>query len=152
MAADPTLTLETVQQELAAAASFAAAAGLDVETSELTEVQPRFVIVFRNASGERFFAEFDCRDYPMYPPTSEFLDATHVARGQRGLYPVGFHPMPCVCARYNRKAYVERGGPHADWRLVDWQLPTGSGVAVDSITMMLSDLHGKIARSTGRMG
>jgi hypothetical protein len=63
-----------------------------------------------------------------------------------------FHPMPCVCARYNRKAYSERGGPHGDWRLVDWQLPTGNGVAVDSIVMMLSDLHSKIAASSGRLG
>ena len=35
--------------------------------------------------------------------------------------------------RYNRKAYVERGSPHGDWRLLDWRLPTGNGVAIDTL-------------------
>jgi len=61
------------------------------------------------------------------------------------------HPMPCVCMRYNRKAYQERGGPHGDWRLVDWRLPTAQGVAIDTLAMMFSDLESKIRQSTGRM-
>jgi hypothetical protein len=152
MTAAPALSLETVREELAAAASFAAAAGLVIDVADLREDNVRFVVTFVNASGARFPAEFDCRDYPAYPPTVEFLDEECATRGLPSLYPNVFHPMPCVCARYNRKAYSERGGPHGDWRLVDWQLPTGNGVAVDSIVMMLSDLHSKIAASSGRLG
>lgn len=152
MTVDPRLTWEAVHEELAAAAPFAAAAGIHLDTSGFSETALRFVTVFQNAVGEPFVAEFDCREYPMHPPTIEFLNAARDARGQAAFYPAGFHPMPCVCARYNRKAYTEQGGPHNDWRLVDWQLPTGNGVAIDSITMMLSDLYGKIARSTGRLG
>lgn len=152
MTAAPALSLETVREELAAAAAFAAAAGLVIDDTGFAESDLRLVVTFVNAAGDRFPAEFDCRDYPAYPPTIEFLDETRTARGLSSLYPNVFHPMPCVCARYNRKAYSERGGPHGDWRLVDWQLPTGSGVAVDSIVMMLSDLHSKIAASSGRLG
>jgi hypothetical protein len=152
MTAAPALSLETVREELAAAAAFAAAAGLVIDVADLREDNVRFVVTFVNAAGARFPAEFDCRDYPAYPPTVEFLDEERATRGLPSLYPNVFHPMPCVCARYNRKAYSERGGPHGDWRLVDWQLPTGNGVAVDSIVMMLSDLHSKIAASSGRLG
>lgn len=152
MTAAPALSFETVREELAAAAPFAAAAGLVIDAANLAERNPRFVVTFVNTRGEPFPVEFDCRDYPAYPPTVEFLDEARVTRGLPSLYPNVFHPMPCVCARYNRKAYGERGGPHGEWRLVDWQLPTGNGVAVDSIVMMLSDLHSKIAASSGRLG
>lgn len=151
MTASPALSLETIREELAAATSFATAAGLAVDAAGLSEDNLRFIVTFMNAGGDRFPAEFDCRDYPAYPPTIEFLDEAHSARGLRSLYPNVFHSTPCICARYNRKAYAERGGPHGDWRLVDWQLPTSNGVAIDSIAMMLSDLHGKIAASSGRL-
>jgi hypothetical protein len=36
--------------------------------------------------------------------------------------------------------------------LVDWHLPTGNGVRVDNIALIVSDLHSKIAASTGRLG
>ena len=152
MTAAPSLSLETVREELAVAAPFAAAAGLAIDVAGLAESDLRFVVTFANAAGHRFPLEFDCRDYPAYPPTVEFLDEARTACGLPSLYPNVFHPMPCVCARYNRKAYAERNGPHGDWRLIDWQLPTGTGVAVDSIAMMLSDLHSKIATSSGRLG
>jgi hypothetical protein len=152
MTAAPALSFETVREELTAAAAFAAAAGLMIDAEGLDETTLRFVVTFVNAAGELFPAEFDCRDYPASPPVIEFLDVTRASRGLPMLYPNVFHPTPCVCARYNRKAYSERGGPHGDWRLVDWQLPTGNGVAVDSIAMMLSDLHSKIVTSRGRLG
>jgi hypothetical protein len=151
MTAAPALSLETVRDEIAAAAAYAAAAGLTIDEADLDENNLRFVVTFVNARGDRFPAEFDCRDYPAYPPTIEFLDEARTARGLASLYPKVFHPMPCVCARFNRKAYGERGGPHGEWRLVDWQLPTGNGVAVDSIAMMLSDLHSKIVVSAERI-
>ena len=152
MSAPAALSLEAVREELPAVAAYAAAAGLAVDANALSESILRFHVAFRNAAGENFTAEFDCRDYPMYPPTIEFVDASRTTRGTLALYPAGFHGMPCVCARYNRKAYSERGGPHGDWRLVDWQLPTGNGVALDTLTMIVSDLHSKISHSTGRLG
>jgi hypothetical protein len=87
----------------------------------------------------------------MFPPNVEFVGLDRSERGTARLYPQGFHTTPCVCMRYNRKAYGERGGPHSDWRLLDWRLPTGNGVGIDSLALMISDLHSKILQSSGRM-
>lgn len=146
------LSLEAVREELPAVTAYVVAAGLALDTTTLTEADLCFFVTFCNAVGDQFIAEFDCRDYAMYPPTVEFVDVAHTNRAVPALYPAGFHGMPCVCARYNRKAYSERGGPHGDWRLIDWQLPTGNGAAVETLAMIISDLHGKIAQSTGRLG
>lgn len=144
--------LEQVKAELGAAAAYAAAAGLELDSSRLSEATPVLFVTFRNQKNEPFVAEIDCRDYPMYPPTIEFLDSRQERRGTHDLYPNCFHQMPCVCARYNRKAYSQHGGPHGDWRLIDWQLPTGNGVAINSVAMIVSDLHSKIRETAGRLG
>lgn len=146
------VSYQAVRAELEAAAGFAAAAGVLLEATGLSEESLQFYATFRNANGEPFLAEFDCREYPLHPPTIEFLDTGREARGLARLYPNCFHSMPCVCARYNRKAYQERGGPHGDWRLVDWHLPTPGGGTIDSLAMITSDLHSKIGQTTGRLG
>lgn len=143
--------LEQVEAELPAAAAYAAAAGLELDASGLSKLTPVLLVTFRNQKNEPFVVEIDCRDYPMYPPTIEFLDPSRERRGTRDLYPNCFHRMPCICARYNRKAYGPHGGPHSDWRLIDWQLPTGNGVPIDSLAMILSDLHSKIRETIGRL-
>jgi hypothetical protein len=145
------VTLDALEQELPVARDYVAAAGLTLDDSDLSSEHLRFYVTFRNADGELFHAEFDCRNYPLHPPTIEFLDAVRQRRGLPSLYPAGFHGLPCVCMRYN-KAYADLGGPHGDWRLVDWQLATPGGGPIDSIAMMVSDLHGKISISRGRMG
>lgn len=151
MSVDPTVSLEAVRNELAAAAPFAAAVGVALDDTALAADHLRFFATFTNRDGERFVAEFDCRDFPLYPPTIEFVSEDRSERGSRRLYPAIFHGMPCICARYNRKAYAERGGPHGDWRLLDWHLPTHGGGKFDTLALVLSDLHAKISESTGRM-
>lgn len=145
------VTLEQVNEELADVTKYVAAAGLGLDQSTLKEPHPVFHVTFFSRDGLEFIAEFDCRDYPLHPPTIEFVDAARHRRGTRDLYPSCFHRMPCICARYNRKAYRAHGGPHGDWRLVDWQLPTQGGPKIDTLAMVVSDMHGKIAASTGRM-
>ena len=146
------VTIEQVREELADVVDYAAAAGLGLDMSMLSDASPLFFVTFASRDGIEFVAEFDCREYPLHPPTIEFVDVTRSRRGTKDLYPSCFHATPCVCARYNRKAYRELGGPHGDWRLIDWQLPTGGGPKIDSLALIVSDLHGKIAASTGRMG
>lgn len=146
------VSLDALRGELPEVVAFAAAVGVVLDTSNVSEDDLRMRVTFRNADGESFYCELDCRDFPLYPPTVEFLDETWTRRGEAGLYPAGFHPTPCVCARYNRKAYADVGGPHGDWRLVDWRLPTPNGGPIDSLAMIVSDLHAKISRSTGRLG
>jgi hypothetical protein len=149
------VTLEQVREELVVAAQYAAAAGLALDASGLSEERPVFYLSFRNRDGALFFAEVDCTDYPMYPPFIEFTDGAgrgHSARAERRHYPSCFHGMPCVCARYNRKAYGAHGGPHGDWRMIDWQLPTSNGIAIDTLAMIVSDMHSKIVTSSGGLG
>jgi hypothetical protein len=147
----PEVSFETLQRELPAAADYVAAAGLVLDDTSLTARNLRLHLQLANAQAERFYTEFDFADYPLYPPTVEFVSQDHLERGTKRLYPQGFHPTPCICMRYNRKAYSERGGPHGDWRLLDWRLPTGNGVAIDTLALMISDLHSKVRQSTGRM-
>src|SRR5262245_6795337 len=99
-------------EELSAAAAYAAAAGLAFDRSAIEEGIPVIRVIFGNRAGDSFYAEIDCTDYPKYPPTIEFTDERGAQRGAHRLYPSCFHAMPCVCARYNRKAYSEKGGPH----------------------------------------
>lgn len=145
------ISLEAVRAELVAAAQYAAAAGLDLDVGELREDKLRFYVEFKNQDSERFCVEFLCLEYPLHPPSIEFVSKDRRERGTHRLYPSGFHTTPCVCMRYNRKAYSERGGPHGDWRLLDWRLPTSQGVAIDTLALMISDLHSKILQSSGRM-
>jgi hypothetical protein len=145
------VSLAAVRAELVAAGQYAAAAGLHIDTDPVAAGELRFYVTFANRDSEHFYAEFNCAEYPMFPPNVEFVSRERSERGAARLYPQGFHPTPCVCMRYNRKAYGERGGPHSDWRLLDWRLPTGNGVGIDSLALTISDLHSKILQSSGRM-
>lgn len=151
MSVEAAVSLEAINTELADAVPYAASAGVTLDASALSEQNLRFYVTFRNRAGLEFYAEFDCRDYPLYPPSIEFTDAARSARGLQSLYPNGFHPTPCVCMRYNRKAYTERGGPHGDWRLIDWHLATPGGGSIETLAMIISDMHTKILDATGRM-
>lgn len=146
------VSVDAVRSELPLLVAYANAAGLAVDSAALSESNIRFFVSFRNRDGESFHVEFESTDYPLYPPTVEFVSGDRAERGTKHLYPQGFHPTPCVCMRYNRKAYGERGGPHGDWRLLDWRLPSGNGIGIDSFALMVSDLDSKIRQSSGRPG
>jgi len=145
------VSLATVKKELEAVAEYTAAAGLQLSSDSLGEQNLRFHVGFENQDGEHFYAEFDCAEYPLYPPTVDFVSEDRSERGTQRLYPQGFHTTPCICMRYNRKAYAERGGPHGDWRLLDWRLPSGNAIGIDTLALMVSDLHSKIRHSSGRL-
>lgn len=148
---EPVVSLEAVKIELAEAEKFAASAGLVLETSKLSEAELKFSVRFFNRADDLFFTAFDCTDYPLMPPYIEFTDEAGENAGVKSFYPLGFHTNPCVCMRYNRKAYTEHGGPHGDWRMVDWHLATPGGGPIGTLAMIISDLHAKILTSDGRM-
>lgn len=151
MSVAPEVSLAVLKAELEAVATYASASALPLDCGILSQENLRFVIQFEDCNGELFYAEFECSDYPLYPPTIEFVNKDRTQRGTRNLYPQGFHTTPCVCMRYNRKAYSERGGPHGDWRLLDWRLPSGNAIGINSLVLMVSDLHSKIRHGSGRM-
>lgn len=145
------VSIESVKTELTDALAYAASVNLETDVSTLSDANLRFYVTFHNRDGIKFYAEFDCADYPAYPPTIEFVSENRAERGSKNLYPNVFHTNPCICMRYNRKAHGEMGGPHGEWRLIDWQLATPGGGPIDSLAMMISDLHVKILNATGRM-
>lgn len=145
------VSFESIKHELTDALPYAASVNLETDISMLSENDLRFYVIFHNRAGIRFCAEFNCTDYPALPPLIEFVDETRTRRGTRDLYPNVFHANPCICMRYNRKAHGEMGGPHAEWRLIDWQLATPGGGPIDSLAMIISDLHAKTLDATGRM-
>lgn len=147
----PEVSLESIKNELTDALAYAASVNLETDVSMLSEVNLRFYVTFRNRDGIKFYAQFDCADYPAFPPTIEFVNENHTERGAKHLYPNVFHANPCICMRYNRKAHGEMGGPHSEWRLIDWHLATPGGGPIDSLAMMISDLHIKILNASGRM-
>lgn len=148
----PEVSLESIKSELTDALAYVASVNLETDVSMLSETNLRFYVTFHNRDGNKFYAEFNCADYPVHPPTIEFVNENCTERGAKHLYPNVFHPTPCICMRYNRKAHGEMGGPHGEWRLIDWQLATPNGGPIDSLAMMVSDLHIKILSATGRMG
>lgn len=149
---DANVSLEAIRNELGEAARFAVSAGLTLDSSKLDAGNLLFTVRFSNRVGDKFHASFDCRDYPLLPPYIEFTDEDGGSAGRKDLYPNVFHGTPCVCMRYNRKAYKQLGGPHNDWRMVDWHLATSGGGPIGTLAMIVSDLHSKILESTGRMG
>lgn len=148
---EPELSLEAVKNELVEAEKFASSAGISLDSSKLMAENLGFSARFFNRNGDTFFARFDCADYPLLPPFIEFTDESGGEAGGRDLYPNVFHVTPCVCMRYNRKAYQQLGGPHGDWRMIDWHLATSGGGPIGGLAMIISDLHAKILDSTGRM-
>lgn len=148
---EPAVSLETIKAELVEAAAYAASIGLALDDTRLTAENLVFKVEFFNRTGERFFARFDCCEYPLLPPFIEFTDESGSNVGRRTDYPACFHGTPCVCMRYNRKAYKEDGGPHNDWRMIDWHLATPGGGPIGTLAMIISDLHAKILECPGRM-
>lgn len=70
-----------------------------------------------------YIVEARCNDYRAIPPYFEFIDRQSGQRGTSHCYPAGgsyFHPKPCVCVQWNRKAYQTEGGPHGDWPMANW--------------------------------
>ncbi len=147
----PEVSLESIKIELTDALAYAASFNLKTDVTMLSETNLCFYVTFHNRDRIEFYAEFNCADYPALPPTIEFVDETRTQRGAKNLYPNVFHTNPCICMRYNRKAHGEMGGPHGEWRLIDWHLATPGGGPIDSLAMMISDLHVKILNATGRM-
>ena len=146
-------SLDVLRAELPPLLRYATALGLTVDCSPLEADRPTLYVTFRNRRGDPATAELDFTGYPDVSPYIEFVDRATGVRGAPSLYPNCFHPTLCVCAKYNRKAYIGYTGLHAEWRLKDWQDPTsGSGAQLDSLAMIVSDLHAKISVTEGWLG
>lgn len=145
-------SVDILRSEMPACETYASALGIRIDCAALVAGSPRITVHFHNRYGDLFPAELEFSGYPDLPPTIEFVEIATGERGLRRLYPDCFHATPCVCARYNRKAYGDRGGPHNEWRLKDWQDATsGASARTDGVIMIISDMHAKISKTSGRL-
>jgi hypothetical protein len=119
------VSLQAVLSDLVLVAAYADAAGLTLDIGPLSEQNLRFYVAFPQPRRRAVCCGIRLRGVPASSgrPSSSF-NAHRTQRGTRDLYPEGFHPTPCICMRYNERLTASVGGPHGDWRLLDWRLPT----------------------------
>lgn len=98
-------------------------------------------------------------DYRVEPPTWRFLDPRTGDKIGAPAYPAGawangsiFHSNGLICAAWNRDAYGDRGGPHANWgAATQWQTVGREYVQADTIPDMLARIYAELQLSCGRM-
>lgn len=135
------ISLDHVRRELDEAGDLIQSMGLKVDDSMLSEHDLRFRISGRSRSDDELYVvEFQCDDYRELPPFVEFVDPKTGQLGTRRAYPNVFHGHPCICARFNRKAYTGYSGLHSDWAFGDWTAER----ATDHIGGMISHIFGAI--------
>jgi hypothetical protein len=162
MAVDAEISRHHVREELALIKELAATNnwGIVPDYGSL-----RVIVTMRAHTKDLFIVEVSCNDYKELPPLFEFIDPDSGERGTRHAYPKSsdsfFHESgPCICARFNRKAYksVVDTGPHADWNFGDWQTSTDNNFHWENASKlgdMLGLIHARLIRSDlhrGRMG
>ena len=104
-------------------------------------------------------------DYKALPALFDFVDPVTGEVGTRHAYPKAsdsfFHESgPCICARFNRKAYkaYAQTGPHGDWVYEGWMNSKSDGVDWANFSMfgdMLGAIYSRLiqpGRYAGRMG
>jgi hypothetical protein len=153
------VVLVNLECEIDGASSWVARHGcaLEFDTSTLT-------ITFdldHPADKTRLRLVANCDDYKAVPPAWKFVDletgaSTKTAWPSPGTLPDGIssilHTSPVICAPFNRLAYAEHGGPHADWSAsTNWLNLTGPHIRASTIGEMLAAIHLHVSRSPGRM-
>jgi len=165
MAVDLAVSRAVMASELADVRELALQHGWNIA---IDPVEARFQARMRAHNGDEFFLDVDCADYRDAPAYFEFLDPETKERGTKRAYPSKqngdsfFHPAPCICAPFNRKAYRSAfaGGPHEDWPIGngDWAKSTANGYDWSNFSRlgdMLSAIQTRLSRPThydGRMG
>ena len=106
------------------------------------------------------FLNADLNGYRAIPPAWRFVDGNGIVT--KSAFPAAgsvvggkssiFHPNLVICAPFNRLAYKEADGPHADWgESTGWFDVTGDFAKAYSIAEMLSIINIHLRFSPGRM-
>ncbi|BFV58381.1 hypothetical protein KCMC57_up34850 [Kitasatospora sp. CMC57] len=96
--------------------------------------------------------------YPAVPPAWTCRDdqggtprnAFPLAGTGAGLPGSVFHPLPVICAPWNRLAYKEHDGPHQDWGgPTQWKTAAPASTRAHTLADMLNTLRAHLAVSPG---
>lgn len=153
MAVAPDVTRAHVEEELEEVREWTERHGWVIRWRHdqlLLDVTMRSVI-----DDEQYELEVSLRDYRALPPIFEFIRPTTGERGTHCCYPRGgrgyFHGKPVLCAPWNRKAYRELGGPHADWAMSQWQSYRPNHVRLGDMLSLIQELLNEESSYQGRM-
>lgn len=154
------LTVVLVETELAPAAAWATRTGTQLSWDP--ERLSLRVVLVQAQRGEKFYLLGQLEGYKALPPTWTFCDENWQTPGLKRNYPMPgpvpgagssiFHPNPVICAPFNRLAYQENGGPHADWGGATQWFAAGRGsVQAHTLGDMLAVVNFHLLHSPGRM-
>lgn len=156
-----------IDEELPGAQAWADRAGLEL-TYDPDRLRLRVHLEGPGADGasERYLLEGRLEDYKTLPPIWHFVHPETAAEIGAGAFPAAPQtPLggssiiiahgtrgAVICAHFNRLAFAEQGGPHADWgELSSWQnVNTGHTVAT-TLGDMLERINIEVKASPGRM-
>jgi len=153
-----TVTLAVLEQELPAAHRWAArhawTLDADLDALQLTAT------THHPADHAELILVGEFTGYRAIPPAWRFIDPATGQPGPRafpapGSPPGGssiFHPMPVLCAPWNRLAYAEVGGPHGDWGAAAGWLNAANYSKAHTIADMLATVEAHLRSSPGRLG
>lgn len=156
MTVPPGLTRATIDEELVPATQWARRHGwvldLDADALELRAAtyHPNVVRLVEVVAG--------LEGYPALPPawmcvtpgTSDSPPTAWPIAGQlAGVSGSVFHPSHVFCAPWNRLAYKEHSGLHADWTMTSWRSYVSEYTKADHLADMLDQIHLHLGVSPG---
>ena len=149
----PEVSLHHVRAELEQAVPIIEVFRLVVDTSTLSEEDLRIRVTgVSRVDDETYVLEMNFDGYRAVPPFVEFVHPEMGESGTRMAYPTGFHPHPCICARYNRKTYRDHTKLHAEWQYGDWRSDPGTEHVGGMLNHIFATINDHFGTYRGRMG
>ena len=156
-------TVLVVEDELGGAMAWAERRAVPLTWKpKLLEIRATFT---QPESHELFYLRGRVDDYKVLPPTWTFTDQSWLADPAPAFFPkLAQSPYgasmfityrgPVICAPFNRLAYAEHQGPHADWSGPSSWLTAGAPdqVRAHFLGDMLQLIFRDFVHSRGRMG
>lgn len=153
MTVDPAITRQILHEEVEA--MHAVASTFDWSISVDSEALTVTVKMHSSLDAEKYVIEARCDNYRSVPPYFEFIHPDTGERGTPHCYPADgsfFHPTPCICIQWNRKAYNSNGGPHGDWPMANWEAAKPGTTTLGDMFLQIQLRINKSGAYKGRMG
>lgn len=153
------VTQSIIANELKAAKAWAMRRG--IKLIWLPEQFMLRMILVQPETNEKFYLQGELDSYNAIPPAWTFHDSDWSPAITKTNFPAStptpwggtiFHGKPVICAPFNRFAYKEHDGPHADWGgLSNWERAGGNHIKATTIADMLQAIRSHFLITRGRM-